>query len=330
MSGEIEKVSAPTGNGGIVKTEGFGTTSVERSGEVGASALQASAQASVQAPYVMAMQRPRDWDVVRQKLLRECVRPSFAHVGIYAKPVGGKPIEGLSVRFAEAAMRCMGNLQEQTTTVFDDESKCIIRIVVTDLESNIHYTEEAVIEKTMERSKLAEGQKPISARTNSYGKTVYLVPATQDDIINKKNSATSKSLRNNILRILPGDIKEECRDAIYRTRSDAEAKDPDAAKRALLDAFAKLGVTPDRIKAYFGGRELHELAPQEKQFLVSLLTAIKDGETTWDEVASSTKDERAELAAKSLKERVASRAKKAEAPAEPAEPKPAPREPGED
>ena len=70
--------------------------------ETTAGALAAQAKAAVEARYIMAMQRPRDWDQVRLSLLKECDRTNFAEVAIYRKPVG-QGIEGPSIRFAEAA-----------------------------------------------------------------------------------------------------------------------------------------------------------------------------------------------------------------------------------
>ena len=57
---------------------------------------------------------------VREKLLKECHRPSFADVARYRKPIG-KGVEGLSIRFAEAALRLMKNITIQQTVVSEDE-----------------------------------------------------------------------------------------------------------------------------------------------------------------------------------------------------------------
>src|SRR5208337_3723267 len=108
---------APSSNGGtsIVRTS-FGEQSVEKRSETASTAVAAQAQAEIQARFIMAMQRPRDDDNVRVRMLRECARPAFAKRAYYSLPRGDKPgrltgipnrIEGLSVRFAEAAVRLM-------------------------------------------------------------------------------------------------------------------------------------------------------------------------------------------------------------------------------
>src|ERR1051325_3623418 len=73
-------------------------------------ALVAKATADIQARWVMALRRPRNLDDVRQDIIKECKRPGFAKVAIYSVPRAGTQIKGLSIRFAEVAMRCMGNL----------------------------------------------------------------------------------------------------------------------------------------------------------------------------------------------------------------------------
>ena len=56
--------------------------------DTAATAVAAQAKALVEARYIMALRRPRDMDVVREKMLKECMRPSFAAVARYVKPIG--------------------------------------------------------------------------------------------------------------------------------------------------------------------------------------------------------------------------------------------------
>lgn len=95
--------------------------------ETAASAVAAREKAAIEARYVMALKRPRDMDEVRVRLLKECDRPGFAEVAKYEKPVAGQKIVGLSVRFAEAAIRLAGNILTQVLIVFDDRERRIPR-----------------------------------------------------------------------------------------------------------------------------------------------------------------------------------------------------------
>ncbi|HYG12344.1 MAG TPA: hypothetical protein VD835_20545, partial [Pyrinomonadaceae bacterium] len=112
-------------------SEGFGSQTMVRANETSTTALAAQAKAQIEARYIVAMQRPRDMDTVRTKLLKECSRPGFAKVARYSKPVGGSKIEGPSIRFAEAALRCMGNVVPESFVVWDDEEKRVVRVSVT-------------------------------------------------------------------------------------------------------------------------------------------------------------------------------------------------------
>ena len=85
---------------------------------------------------------------------------------MYSKPVGRGRITGLSVRFAEEAVRSMGNLDVSTPVVYDDPHKLIVRVSVTDLEANAIYSHDVTVVKTVERRSLKDGQAALSVRQN--------------------------------------------------------------------------------------------------------------------------------------------------------------------
>lgn len=262
-----------------VRREGFGETAIETRHESAASAVAAQATAAVNARYIMALKKPRDLDTVRVLLLKECKRPGFARSARYRKPVG-KGVEGPSIRFAEAALRLLGNVYPETMTVYDDSEKRIVRQSVTDLETNITYSKDVVIEKTVERSRLRDGQQPIRVRTNSEGRMTYVVAATEDDLLNKENALVSKALRTNALRLLPGDILDECMAMCVQVARDGAAKDPDGERKRLVDAFAAQNVKPVDLKAYLG-HDLDQTTPAEIVELRGVYEALKSGEATW-------------------------------------------------
>ena len=67
--------------------------------ETAGTVLAAQAKAQIEARYIMAERHPRDLDIVRAKLIKECKRPGFAAVARYLKPIG-RGVEGPSIRFA--------------------------------------------------------------------------------------------------------------------------------------------------------------------------------------------------------------------------------------
>lgn len=298
------------GNTAIVKREEFGAQQLAAMQETASVAVAAQAKAAVESRYIMALRKPRDMDDVRIRMLKECARPGFAEAAWYRKPVG-KGVEGFSVRFAEAAIRCMSNVMPEVSTVYDDREKRIVRVSVTDLESNVTYSRDVTVTKTVERSKVADGQEVFGSRQNSQGKTTYIVAATEDDLLNKEGSLVSKALRNLALRLVPGDILDECEAKIKAVRRKGDAEDPEASRKKLADAFAALGIMPADLKAYLG-QALDSISPAQLAELRDLYSAIKTGETTWREVMSE-RAENAEIQAaepaKSAKEGLKARVK---------------------
>lgn len=307
-------VDRGNGAGPGTRREEFGASEMTTTGETSSVALAAQAEAMVKSRFVVAMKMPRDIDDVRARMLQECRRPGFAAVAIYRKPIG-EGIEGLSIRFAEAALRCMRNMSIETMTIFDDSKKRITRISVTDIEANNSYFTDVTIEKTVERRRLKEGQTPVGSRINSTGQRVYLVEATEDDLLNKQNALVSKAIRTNGLRHIPGDILDECERVIYEIRAKKDAEDPDAARKTLMDGFAELRVMPSDLKEFLG-HEIGSASPAEIQKLRGVYVAIRDGEATWPdclafELDARAKDAKADEkkgAPKDVKDRVAQKA----------------------
>lgn len=270
------------GSTAMVRKE-FGGEELAPIVETSAAAVQARATAAVQARAIVALQRPRDLDVVRVRLLKECDRPGFAQVARYSLPRGGKKIEGPSIRFAEAVVRTMGNLDITTDVIFDAPEKRIVKVAVVDLETNAAYSADVTIDKVVERRELRDGQQPIGTRTNSGGKTVYLIAADEGELLVKQAALVSKSLRTSALRLLPGDILEECMARVLETLRRGDATDPAAARKRLVDGFAAIGVMPDALKLYLGV-DLEAASPAQVDELRAIYNGIREGEATWSEV----------------------------------------------
>lgn len=246
-------------------------------------ALVAKARADIEARWIMAMRRPRNPDDVRQMIMKECRRPGFAKAATYSVPRGGKAIVGLSIRFAEVAARCMGNMPIEVQTIYDSDSERIVRVTVTDLETNTTYSRDLTIKKTVERKQLARGQRPLGERTNSYGDRVFIVQGTDDDVAVKEAAMVSKAMRTLILRLIPGHIQDEAEALCIQIARDQAAKDPDGERVRMLDAFASLAIYPSDLEVYLG-HTTERLAPAELEYLRGIYRAIADGETTWTQV----------------------------------------------
>lgn len=191
--------------------------------EVSAAASAALAKATIEAKFTIALHRPRSYMQARETILEACKRERFAEGALYRKPIKSKGkdtfIEGLSIRFAEHALNSWRNVDVSSVTAWENEDQRLVRITVTDLESNLSYADEILLNKTVERSKVYEGQVVVGTRQNTVGEKVFIVRATEDDLQNKLNAAKSKAIRNSGLRLIPQDILEEAEESIRETQA---------------------------------------------------------------------------------------------------------------
>jgi hypothetical protein len=239
-----------------------------------------SVKARIQSAYIMAINRPRNADDARVRILEACRRPEFAARVEFNKPVG-KGIKGPTIRFAETAMRLWGNIDSDVQVVYDDDQFRRISIRVTDLETNSTFSKQINIRKTVER-KNAAGRDGvvIGQRQNSNGEIVYIVQSTDDELMTKENALISKAIRNEGLRLIPSDIIDEGLAVARETLRTKDSQDPAAAKKRILDAFAGLGVKPKELEKYLK-HGLDTISPAEIGDLRAVHAAIKEGDATW-------------------------------------------------
>lgn len=284
---------------GTRQSQGFGTLTAERSAELAAIAVAASAKAEVESAYVMAMRNPRHAENARASIVQTCRNPLFAGKARYRKQVGKKEarpgvwepnfVVGPSIRFAEEALRHWGNVLVQQTTIYDDESKRIVKVSVKDLEQNIGYSQEIALEKQVERRDNRD-RDVLGQRTNSYGKTVYIVRATEDELSIKQAAHVSKAIRTCGLRLIPDYVLQEAMDTVTETQASKIQSDPQAARRKLVDEFAGAGVKASDLEAYLQ-HPLAQATTEELMELQEALTSIRDGQASWSEFAASAKED---------------------------------------
>ncbi len=278
-----------------IARQGFSESSLAM-GNAATEALVASARAMTEALWIMAMRNPRNLLDVRQEILDECKRPGFAEVATYARPVGREKdeatgewkeafAEGLSIRFAEVAMRRMRNMQCKATTVYDDARSRVITVYAVDYETNATWETDITVPKTVERRKLKKGQRAIGERTNSYGDRVFIVEATDSEVAVKAAAEISKASRTAILRLIPGEIQDEAFELCKKIAADRSAKDPKAAIKRMLDAFAELGVKPSEIQQWLG-KPVETVTRDELMQLSRISSGIREGEISWPDVLS--------------------------------------------
>jgi hypothetical protein len=257
--------------------------------ETSSTAVAARAKAAVEARYLMALQSPRNIDLARQRLLQRCESPFFASVAEYSKPIGGKKVTGASIRLMEEIARQYGNIDVQSTITFDDAERRIINVTAIDLESNYAQSQDIILHKTVERKHPKSTDTVIRSRLNSRNEMVYLIEADEDAFIVKQNAMISKTRREMIRAVVPGDLTEEALEHTRATRRNVDAKDPAGARKAVADAFFRAGVTARQLADYLEKPNLEAITDAELEVLRQIYTAIREGETTWKEVMEDKK-----------------------------------------
>ena len=261
--------------------------------ETASVAVAAREKAAVEARYLVAMGRPRNPDLARTRLMKRCETPRFADLAEYSKPVGGnKKATGGSIRLMEEIARQWGNIDVQSTIVFDDEERRIIRVTATDLESNYPASIDVILEKTVERKNPRPGEEIVSQRVNSKGETVFRIKADEDAFLVKQGANVAKARREMIRAIVPGDLVEEALERCMATRRSEVKRDPSAARKRIADSFYQIGVMPNSLCDYLGKPSLEAVTEAELEVLRAIYTAIRDGETTWREVEAETEEEK--------------------------------------
>lgn len=328
MQGVGANMGSPITPQSVVRQD-FGGQQISHNAGTADNAVAAQVQAQVQARYIMAMRMPRDWATVRQALINDCSRVGFASAARYSKPVAGGKVEGFSIRFAEAALRCMRNVMPEVMTVYDDPQKRIIRVQLTDLESNLTYSQDIVIEKLVERSNIKPNQQVVNQRQNSKGNVVYVVVANEGELENKQAALISKAMRNQCLRMLPADIADDCLDVIDKVIRKEIKSSPAEHRKKICDAFVSIDVQPKQLAEYLGISKVDEMGADDIVDLRKIYTSIKSGEARWRDVynermGADSEAIQAVAAGKGggLKGKIAAKTKKTEVVAEPAAAKP--------
>lgn len=283
---------------GTTVTEGFGSTEIQRSAETASTAVAARARAEIEARFVMADRRPRDIERFRVRLLKECRRTGFAELAEYERPVGRQKNEdtghweqkiarGPTIRLIETAIQNYGNVVAESPVVFEGDDFRIVRAQMCDLETNTTWTADVVVAKRIEKRGDKKGHPPlgrevVGQRINSSGEATFLVTATDDEVSVRQLALISKAQRKNAERLLPSDIIHEALSECRKTLAAADAQDPDAARRKLIDAFASLNIDPAAIAEY-SSKPLDRLQPADIAELRRVYAAIRDGEMTWEQ-----------------------------------------------
>jgi hypothetical protein len=191
---------------------------------------------------------------------------SVADDCIYALPRDGKTIEGPSARFAELILHAWGHTRAGARIVNEDSRFITAQGVCHDLQSNTLIAYEV-------RRRITK------SNGNKYS----------DDMVGVTgNAASSIALRNAITKVIPkalwNPIYEEARKVVVGDSSTL------ANRRAkALEHLQKFGATADMVFKKLNVKGVEEITLDHLVMLRGIATALKEGDTTVDEVFAEEK-----------------------------------------
>lgn len=231
----------------------------------GGGALSAITRSEIDMQVATAKKYPRDViGAVKRMESIACMDEETAASCFYTLPRGGKTIQGESVRLAEIAIACYGNLRAGTRVVSVDADSDTPHVVAQaafhDVENNVMVT----IEKRRRITKKRNKPKP-----------------DEDDIQLACDACSSIALRGATFRVIP---KSLIRRVYLKARAVAvgDASTLVNKRSQVIEKLQKMGPTLDRILAVVEVKRIEDVDLERLETLIGLGTAIKDGAITVD------------------------------------------------
>jgi hypothetical protein len=170
------------------------------------------------------------------------------------------PISGPSVRLAEIAACCWGNMRIEARPIEEGEKFVTAQGTAWDMEKNVLVR--------------VETKRRITGKHGRFN---------DDMVANTMNSASSIAKRNAIFGVIPRSYIATL-DKAARQCSVGDVKTlPERRERALA-WYAKLGVTADRVMAALGRAGLDDITIQDLETMHGWRTALLDNATTVEEI----------------------------------------------
>jgi hypothetical protein len=181
----------------------------------------------------------------------------------YTLPRGGKTIQGPSIRMAEIAVACYGNLRAGVrcieTETHGEAPHAVLQSVAHDLEKNVAIT--------------------IEKRRRIVGKKSKGGHIDEDDINLAVNAGSAIAFRDAVFKIVPQALIKPVWLAAKKV-AVGDVKSLAAKRGQVVDRLKQMGVTEDRILAVVNKAKVEDIGVEEVALLIGLGTALKDGETT--------------------------------------------------
>lgn len=228
--------------------------------------VDAVERANVDSQVATAKRYPRD---IRRSINNSVVMATMnqetAQSCSYALPRGGKPITGPSVHLAKIIVSNWGNMRTEAKVVQITDKQVISRGTCWDLETNVASAFE------VRRSIIGKNGQRFS-----------------DDMITVTgNAANSIAYRNAVFAVIPKAITDRVYYAAQKfTTGDLSDSDKLLKVRTgVLNNFKNnYGITEEEVVKMCGKQTVNQIGADEISMLMGTIQALKDGDTTVDEL----------------------------------------------
>jgi hypothetical protein len=177
----------------------------------------------------------------------------------YSLPRGGKTIKGPSVRLAEIAVTCFGNVRSSARVISvqteGPNPHVVVQAATHDLEQNVAVC----IEKRRRITKKKSAQK-----------------IDEDDINLAVNAGVAIAFRDAVFKVIPLALVKPVYEAARRV-AIGDIKSLVQKRSTVVERLEKMGVPQDRILARAGVARLEDIGMDQLELLIGLGTALKDG-----------------------------------------------------
>lgn len=228
--------------------------------------VDAVERANVDSQVATAKRYPRD---IRRSIDNSVVMATMnqetAQSCSYALPRGGKPITGPSVHLAKIIVSNWGNMRTEAKVVQITDKQVISRGTCWDLETNVASAFE------VRRSIIGKNGQRFS-----------------DDMITVTgNAANSIAYRNAVFAVIPKAITDRVYYAAQKFIT-GDLSDSDKllkVRTGVLNNFKNnYGITEEEVVKICGKQTVNQIGADEISMLMGTIQALKDGDTTVDEL----------------------------------------------
>lgn len=227
--------------------------------------VDAVERANVDSQVATAKRYPRD---IRRSIDNSVVMATMnqetAQSCSYALPRGGKPITGPSVHLAKIIVSNWGNMRTEAKVVQITDKQVISRGTCWDLETNVASAFE------VRRSIIGKNGQRFS-----------------DDMITVTGAANSIAYRNAVFAVIPKAITDRVYYAAQKFIT-GDLSDSDKllkVRTGVMNNFKNnYGITEEEVVKMCGKQTVNQIGADEISMLMGTIQALKDGDTTVDEL----------------------------------------------